>query len=162
MRDRQKMHPYARVWTQRVRKSLSPRPTNPSRPRPRASLPPRNSPASYRLRDLEGIPSDWRPWFRDTSTGRAGWLTFPRSLFGLPMSPAAAGALCSRCTGLRGCRTTACARLCLACGRRAGKRFILALIAARLVLFKDWAPLSAPVPCGLHKSFEGTILKSAE
>jgi len=53
---------------------------------------------------------------------------------------------------------TACAAS-LTCGRRAGKSFVLALIAAYLAISKDWGPLSRPrYLYGLHKSFYGTIV----
>lgn len=51
------------------------------------------------------------------------------------------------------------ARASLTCGRRAGKSFVLALIADYLAISKDWGPLSRPrCPYGLHKSFYGTIV----
>lgn len=72
-------------------------------------------------------PALFAPWFRDKATW-AGWRTFLAVLFGLPMTPDQL-AFYGQCTG----RTEAPAELVeeawLICGRRAGKSFVLALIA---------------------------------
>lgn len=67
--------------------------------------------------------------------------------------------LCTQGTGLRAVAKDGGRKASLTCGRRAGKSFVLALIAAYLAISKDWGPLSRPrCPYGLHKSFYGTIV----
>jgi hypothetical protein len=47
----------------------------------------------------------------------------------------------------------------LVCGRRAGKSFILALIACYLAVFRDWRPYLAPGEVGMIRSSPRTVAK---
>lgn len=79
--------------------------------------------------------------FRDPAEW-AAWFTFLRVLFGLPLDDADL-ALFRQCTGRqtpRGPYNEAW----LCCGRRAGKSYILALIAVFLAVFKDYRQYLAP------------------
>jgi hypothetical protein len=149
MRDRRKMHPHARAWTERIRKSLPARPANPSRPARagphRGVIPRRVKQMRHIDRTIVGaraIPRVWRPWFRDTSTW-APWFMLLRLLVGLPIG--GVGALLP-VPGLRAVAEDGVGKAWLTCGRRAGKSFMLALIAAYLAIFRTGAALLAPVP----------------
>ena len=74
-------------------------------------------------------PSSWAPW-------RA----FLKSLFGLEMTDDEA-ALFRSCTNRETLPTEAFAVAWLCCGRRAGKSFVLALIAVYFAAFEDYGPL---------------------
>ena len=80
----------------------------------------------------------WAPWFRDERSWR-NWRIYLATLFGLPLSQYDI-ALFEHCTG----RTTPLPggylESWLICGRRAGKSFVLALVACFLAIFKDWRP----------------------
>jgi hypothetical protein len=77
---------------------------------------------------------------RDKATWWA-WRGFLAALFGLPMSEAEAD-LYRACTGRADLPTPgqAFAVAWLVCGRRAGKSFVLALIAVYLAAFRDYSP----------------------
>ena len=78
---------------------------------------------------------------RDATTW-VRWRTFLAALFGLPMTEAEAD-LYRTCTG----RTTSAAAIAetwLVCGRRAGKSFVLALVAVFLACFKSYAEFLGP------------------
>jgi hypothetical protein len=88
---------------------------------------------------LQAMSHFWAPWFRDPATW-APWRAFLAALFGLPMTEAEL-ALYRAHTG----RTApppaeGFIEAWLVCGRRAGKSFILALIACYLAVFRDWKP----------------------
>jgi Terminase large subunit, T4likevirus-type, N-terminal len=78
---------------------------------------------------------------RDRTTWSA-WRAFLAALFGLPMSEAETD-LFRGCTGRTLAPATAFTEAWLVCGRRAGKSFVLALIAVFLAVFKDWRPYLA-------------------
>jgi hypothetical protein len=82
------------------------------------------------------------PWFRDRKTWTA-WFTFLRALFGLPMTDDDL-ALYARCTGRSGRPTGGVHEAFLICGRRAGKSFVLALVAVFLAVFVDWSSCLTP------------------
>lgn len=82
------------------------------------------------------------PWFRDRATW-AAWMTFLAALFALPMT-AEQLAVYRECTGRQRPPAKAATEAWLVCGRRAGKSFILALIAVFLACFKDYRPYLAP------------------
>jgi hypothetical protein len=90
-------------------------------------------------------PKIFAPFFR-TGTWEA-WFAFLVVLFGLPPT-AEQLAIYQRFTG----RVTVLPRPAsegfLVCGRRAGKSFILALIAVFLACFKDWRPYLGPGEVG--------------
>ncbi len=87
-------------------------------------------------------PALFARWFRDGETWRA-WFVFLRALFGLPLD-ADDLALFRQCTGRDEPPVGGVREGWLICGRRAGKSFILALIAVFLACFCDWSPYLTP------------------
>jgi hypothetical protein len=79
---------------------------------------------------------------RDKTTW-AAWRAFLATLFGLPMSEAEAD-LFRQCTGRSEAPAHAFIEAWLCCGRRAGKSFVLALIAVFLACFKDYRDCLGP------------------
>jgi hypothetical protein len=79
---------------------------------------------------------------RDKGTW-AAWRAFLAALFGLPMSEAEAE-LWRQCTGRAALPVATFAEAWLICGRRAGKSFVLALIAVYLAAFKNYRPYLGP------------------
>lgn len=84
----------------------------------------------------------FKRWFRDQATWRA-WFAFLAALFALPMS-ADELAIFRECTGRSSPPLAPVSEAWLACGRRAGKSFVLALIAVYLACFRDWRPFLQP------------------
>jgi phage terminase large subunit-like protein len=82
------------------------------------------------------------PWFRDRATWPA-WFTFLRALFGLPLSPSQLP-LYRECTGRTEPPTAPATEGWLICGRRAGKSFILALVAVYLAAFHSYRQYLQP------------------
>jgi hypothetical protein len=82
------------------------------------------------------------PWFRDHATW-ASWLTFLAALFGLPLAPQQL-ALYRECTGRTEPPTAPATEGWLVCGRRAGKSFVLALVAVYLAAFHTYRQYLAP------------------
>ena len=78
-------------------------------------------------------PHLFAPWFKNASW--AGWRAWLAALFGLPMT-AEQLELFHECTGRSVAPTTPAREGWLVCGRRAGKSFILALVAVYLACFK--------------------------
>ena len=70
------------------------------------------------------------------------WFAFLAALFALPMTDAQL-ALYRKFTGRTQAPTIPLLEAWLACGRRSGKSFILAVIAVVLAAFKDWRPYLA-------------------
>jgi hypothetical protein len=87
-------------------------------------------------------PAFFAPWFRDRETW-AAWFSFLRVLFGLPLSDDDK-ALVSRCMGTEEVQPNGYREAWLVCGRRAGKSFVLALIAVFLACFGTWQPYLTP------------------
>jgi hypothetical protein len=87
-------------------------------------------------------PALFAPWFRDKATW-AGWRTFLAALFGLPLAPDQL-AFFAECTGRPTAPGEAVEEAWLICGRRAGKSFVLALIAVYLACFRDYRPYLQP------------------
>ncbi len=81
-----------------------------------------------------------RAWFRKDDTWDA-WFSFLRVLFGLDL-PEAHLTLFRTCTGRSDKPEGAFTEAWLVCGRRAGKSFMLALIAVFLACFSGLAPIS--------------------
>ena len=81
-------------------------------------------------------------WFRDRATWSA-WFTFLRALFGLPLSPQDLF-LYRECTGCSEAPTAPATEAWLVCGRRAGKSFVLALVAVFLGCFHNYRRHLAP------------------
>ena len=73
--------------------------------------------------------------FRDPATWQA-WRVFLVALFGLPMTPEQF-ALFRQCTSRATAPQRPVIEAWLVCGRRAGKSFVLALIAVFLACFRD-------------------------
>jgi hypothetical protein len=82
------------------------------------------------------------PWFKDRSSW-AAWFTFLRCLFGLPLSDREL-ALFTECTGRTEPPTAPATEGWLVCGRRAGKSFMLALVAVYLAAFHQYRQYLAP------------------
>jgi hypothetical protein len=82
------------------------------------------------------------PWFRKSATW-AAWFAFLAALFGLPLT-ADQLAIYRQCTGRTAPPTSAAQEGWLVCGRRAGKSFILALVAVFLACFFDYRQYLAP------------------
>jgi hypothetical protein len=70
------------------------------------------------------------PWFRDQATWQS-WFAFLAALFALPLT-ADQFAIYQQCTGRTEPPTAPASEGWLICGRRAGKSFVLALVAVRL------------------------------
>lgn len=87
-------------------------------------------------------PKLFAPWFRHANTWQA-WFAFLCALFALPMSPDQL-ALYRRCTGRNEPPIAPASEAWLVCGRRAGKSFILALVAVFLACFHDYRQYLAP------------------
>lgn len=82
------------------------------------------------------------PWFRDTATW-AAWRAFLAALFGLQMTPDQL-ATYQQCTGRSASPVVPASEAWLVCGRRAGKSFILALVAVFIACFHDFRPYLSP------------------
>jgi hypothetical protein len=73
----------------------------------------------------------------------AAWLVFLCALFALPMTPEQL-AIYRRHTGRDLPPSQPLCEAWLVCGRRAGKSFVLAVVAVFLACFKDWRPFLGP------------------
>jgi len=82
------------------------------------------------------------PWFRDRDTW-GSWFAFLAALFALPMTPEQL-AIFQSCTGRTEAPSAPASEGWLVCGRRAGKSFMLALIAVFLSSFRDHRQHLAP------------------
>jgi hypothetical protein len=81
-------------------------------------------------------------WFRNRRTWSA-WLAFLCALFALPMGKEALQ-IYRECTGRSQPPKVAASEAWLACGRRSGKSFILALCAVFLAAFHDYRRYLSP------------------
>ena len=81
-------------------------------------------------------------WFRDRDTWSA-WFALLAALFGLPMTPEQQEVY-RRQTGREGLPAGPFAECWLACGRRSGKSFILALVAVFLACFRNYSEFLGP------------------
>jgi hypothetical protein len=84
----------------------------------------------------------FRPWFKEPQTW-AAWRALLSAVFALPMSPEQL-AIYQRHTGRLAPPTKVANECWLICGRRAGKSFILALVAVYLACFFDHRKHLAP------------------
>jgi hypothetical protein len=82
------------------------------------------------------------PWFRKPETW-ASWFAFLAALFALPLTPEQL-AVFQQCTGRTDPPTMPLSEAWLVCGRRAGKSFILALVAVFLATFTSYRQYLAP------------------
>jgi hypothetical protein len=92
--------------------------------------------------DVCSDPDLFGPWFKDVASW-AAWFAFLKVIFGLLLSPDELE-LFQRCTGRHAVAAFGYLDACLIIGRRGGKSLILALIAAYLACFHDWAPYLTP------------------
>jgi hypothetical protein len=81
-------------------------------------------------------------WFPNKSDWQA-WFAFLAALFALPMTPEQF-AIYRECTGRNAPPAQPCREGWLVCGRRAGKSFIMSLIATYLAVFRNWRPFLSP------------------
>jgi hypothetical protein len=91
----------------------------------------------------------WGPWFRDPSSWWP-WRAFLKALFDLPLSEVELQ-LYRDCTGRREVPERGFNEAWLCCGRRAGKSFVLSLVACYLAIFRDWSRYLVPGETGLVK-----------
>jgi len=87
-------------------------------------------------------PHLFAPWFKSADTW-SPWCAFLAALFALPMTPEQF-AIYRQCTGRTEQPSSVAVEGWLICGRRAGKSFVLALIAVFLACFYDYRPYLAP------------------
>lgn len=87
-------------------------------------------------------PALFAPWFKDARTW-ATWRVFLAALFGLPMT-ADQLATYRQLTGRADVPSDEIGETWLVCGRRAGKSFILAVVAVYLACFRDYRPYLQP------------------
>ena len=73
----------------------------------------------------------------------AAWRSFLAALFGLPMDDAQL-AIFTECTQRTDSPSAPSNEAWLVCGRRAGKSFMLALVAVFISCFRDWRPFLGP------------------
>jgi hypothetical protein len=84
----------------------------------------------------------FQPWFRKRASWE-NWLAFLAALFALPMS-AEQFKIYQQCTGRTAPPSEPACEAWLVCGRRAGKSFVLALIAVYLAAFHDYRRYLSP------------------
>jgi hypothetical protein len=104
------------------------------------------TPSAISILDACADPVLFARWFRDRATWTA-WFAFLRVLFGLAMTDEDL-ALFARCTGRSEPPVGGVREAWLICGRRAGKSFVLALVAVFLACFVSWIPFLAPGELG--------------
>jgi len=93
---------------------------------------------------LDAVADDklFAPWFRDRATWNA-WFALLAALFGLPLTDEQL-AIYRECTGRASTPTEPASEAWLIGGRRAGKSFVLALIAVYLAAFHDYRRYLSP------------------
>jgi hypothetical protein len=87
-------------------------------------------------------PKLFGPWFKNPD-GWAAWHAFLLALFALPLSESDL-AIYQQCTGRTEAPSKPATEGWLICGRRAGKSFMLALIATYLACFHQYRRYLAP------------------
>src|SRR5437879_6468114 len=92
--------------------------------------------------DAINDPKLFQPWFRKHESWES-WLMFLAALFALPMTPEQLK-FYQQCTGRTAPQSQPASEGWLVCGRRAGKSFILALIAVYIACFQDFRSSLAP------------------
>lgn len=90
--------------------------------------------------DAIGSRHLFQQWFRKPTW--APWIAFLGVLFGLPLTREQR-AFYRQCTGRATLRSGGHQEAWLVCGRRAGKSFVLAVVAVFLACFRDWSPYLA-------------------
>ncbi len=89
-------------------------------------------------------PQLFASWFDDDWRSWQAWLAFLCALFALPMDADDQLAIYRECTSRNDAPSEIAREAWLVCGRRAGKSFILALVAVFLAAFFDYRPYLAP------------------
>jgi hypothetical protein len=97
----------------------------------------------FTILDAMDDPALFAPWFSRSPASWAAWRVFLSELFGLPSS-CSDRRLAERHTGRTAAPSSSFSEAWLICGRRAGKSFILALIAVYLACFRDYSRFLAP------------------
>jgi hypothetical protein len=87
-------------------------------------------------------PNLFSPWFKDPNTW-AAWRSFLCALFALKMTSDQVETF-QKCTARSSPPSKPASEAWLVCGRRAGKSFVLALIAVYLACFRDYRKSLAP------------------
>ncbi len=100
------------------------------------------NPTDATIIDACNSPALFSRWFKHPKTW-AGWFTFLRALFGLPLD-ADQLVLFHHCTGRSVPPPVGINEAWLVVGRRGGKSLILALVAVFLACFRDWSEYLAP------------------
>jgi len=85
----------------------------------------------------------FKPLFKDLRTWHA-WEVYLRALFGLSITDAKDRGLFKECTGLSKPPDERARESYVICGRRSGKSYMSAVIAAYLASFRDWKPYLSP------------------
>ncbi len=119
--------------------------STPSTPRPRERVRIHSTPriqSGPTLLDCINDPDLFTPWFKDRTTWSA-WMVFIAALFALPMSDEQLATYRLH-TGRNAPPDVVASESWLVCGRRAGKSFVLALIAVFLACFHDYCQYLAP------------------
>lgn len=114
---------------------------------PRQKAPPpstRSSAGRSAVSILDAVADDrlFAPWFAKKPGSWAAWLAFLAALFALEMTPEQLR-LYQQCTGRKKPPQGVARYAYLICGRRAGKSFVLALVATFLACFFNYAPYLA-------------------
>lgn len=104
---------------------------------------PMTTAASITLLDAIADHKLFARWFQKDPTTWSAWFAFIAALFALPMT-AEQLATYRKCTGREAPPTGIAQEAWLVCGRRAGKSFILALIAVWLAAFFNYREYLAP------------------
>ena len=95
------------------------------------------------LIDAMRDPALFGPWFKNPDTWKA-WRSFACALTGHPMEDEEAAAIFRECTARETLPSEPYGEAVLACGRRAGKSFMMSLIAVYVAVFRDYRPYLAP------------------
>jgi len=109
----------------------------------RKPLPRLRSKSEGSIIDCIHDPQLFASWFKDDWQSWQPWLAFLCALFALPMDADQLGVYYD-CTSRKDAPAAIAREAWLICGRRAGKSFILALVAVFLAAFFDYRPYLAP------------------
>ncbi len=99
-------------------------------------------PSGPSILDAIADPAMFKPWFKNLASWQA-WFAFLSALFALPMTDDQR-AIYEECTGRTELPDAPATEGWLCCGRRAGKSFVLAVIAVYLATFRDYRPYLQP------------------
>jgi hypothetical protein len=125
-----------------VKRIRVPNDDGPRKPLPRIKIPKKPS-SDGSILDCIHDPQLFASWFEDDWQSWSAWLAFLGALFALPMD-AEQLAIYRKCTGRLDPPSAIAKEAWLICGRRAGKSFVLALVAVFLAAFFDYRPYLSP------------------